>query len=157
MERDFCVDTPLGTLHVYAKHSITDSPADYPGVYVDLVRNGRDPEMLACVEYDSSDGTMLTTAYDIGCDEPIFAHHHDLNEDEDEGGEDDYTASIREIASGLYVVEDKEGAVELGAEDKRLLFYDESEAEDALERLNSEDDGCYILLREDGEYAKRGE
>lgn len=157
MERDFCVDTPLGTLHVYAKHSITDSPADYPGVYVDLVRNGRDPEMLACVEYDSSDSTMLTTAYDIGCDEPIFAHHHDLNEDEDEGGEDDYTASIREIASGLYVVEDKEGAVELGAEDKRLLFYDECDAENTLERLNEDEDGCYVLLREDGRYAKREE
>lgn len=78
MERDFCVDTPLGTLHVYAKHSIVDSPADYPGVYVDLVRNGRDPEMLACVEYDSGDETMLTTAYDIGRDEPVFAHHNDL-------------------------------------------------------------------------------
>lgn len=85
MERDFCVDTPLGTLHVYAKHSITDSPADYPGVYVDLVRNGRDPEMLACVEYDSGDGTMLTTSYDIGRDDPVFAHHNNLADDE-EGG-----------------------------------------------------------------------
>ena len=78
-ERDFCVDTPLGTLHVYAKHSITDSPADYPGVYVDLVRHGRDPEMLACVEYDSRDETMLTTAYDTGCETPVFAHHHELD------------------------------------------------------------------------------
>lgn len=157
MERDFCVDTPLGTLHVYAKHSITDSPADYPGVYVDLVRNGHDPEMLACVEYDSGDGTMLTTAYDIGCDDPIFIHHHDLNDGEDEDGEGDYTASIREATSGLYVVEDEEGAVELGEKSKRLLFYDECEAEDTLERLNDGEDGCYVLLREDGEYAKRRE
>lgn len=157
MERDFCVDTPLGTLHVYAKHSITDSPADYPGVYVDLVRNGHDPEMLACVEYDSGDGTMLTTAYDIGCDDPIFIHHHDLNDGETEDGEDDYTASIREATSGLYVVEDEEGAVELGEKGKRLLFYDECEAEDTLERLNDGEDGCYVLLREDGEYAKRRE
>lgn len=86
MERDFFVDTPLGTLHVYAKHSITDLPADYPGVYVDLVRIGRDPEMLACVEYDSSDGTMLTTSYDIGRDDPVFAHHNNLADDE-EGGD----------------------------------------------------------------------
>lgn len=157
MERDFCVDTPLGTLHVYAKHSITDSPADYPGVYVDLVRNGHDPETLACVEYDSGDGTMLTTAYDIGCDDPIFIHHHDLNDGEDEDGEGDYTASIREATSGLYVVEDEEGAVELGEKGKRLLFYDECEAEDTLERLNDGEDGCYVLLREDGEYAKRRE
>lgn len=157
MERDFCVDTTLGTLHVYAKHSITDSPADYPGVYVDLVRNGHDPEMLACVEYDSGDGTMLTTAYDIGCDDPVFIHHHDLNDGEDEDGEGDYTASIREATSGLYVVEDDEGAVELGEKGKRLLFYDECEAEDTLERLNDGEDGCYVLLREDGEYAKRRE
>lgn len=157
MERDFCVDTPLGTLHVYAKHSITDSPADYPGVYVDLVRNGHDPEMLACVGYDSGDGTMLTTAYDIGCDDPIFIHHQDLNDGEAEDGEDDYTASIREVTSGLYVVEDEEGAVELGEKGKRLLFYDECEAEDTLERLNDGEDGCYVLLREDGEYAKRRE
>lgn len=85
MERDFCVDTPLGTLHVYAKHSITDSPADYPGVYVDLVRSGRDPEMLACVEYDSGDGTMLTTSYDVGRDDPVFAHHNNLADGEEDG------------------------------------------------------------------------
>jgi hypothetical protein len=36
--------------------------------------------MLACVEYDSGDETMLTTAYDIGRDDPIFAHHYDLND-----------------------------------------------------------------------------
>lgn len=83
MERDFCVDTPLGTLHVYAKHSITDLPADYPGVYVDLVRIGRDPETIACVEYDSYDGRMLTTVYDIGHDEPTVSHHYDLDEEEE--------------------------------------------------------------------------
>lgn len=78
MERDFCVDTPLGVLHVYAKHGIVDLPADYPGVYIDLVRNGCNPETLACVEYDSGDEKMLTTAYDIGRDEPVFAHHNNL-------------------------------------------------------------------------------
>lgn len=156
-KREFRVKTPLGELRIQAKHGGGDILTDYPGVYVDLIREGRDPEMIACVEYDSGDGTMLTTAYDTGCDDPIFIHHHDLNDGEDEDGEGDYTASIREATSGLYVVEDEEGAVELGEKGKRLLFYDECEAEDTLERLNDGEDGCYVLLREDGEYAKRRE
>lgn len=82
MERSFCVDTPLGVLHVYAKHSIVDSAADYPGVYIDLIRDGFDREMVARVEYDSGDGTMLTAVYDIGCDEPVFAHHHEQGSEE---------------------------------------------------------------------------
>ncbi len=157
MERDFCVDTPLGTLHVYAKHSITDSPADYPGVYVDLVRNGCDPEMLACVEYDSGDETMLTTAYDIGRDEPVFAHHHDLSDDESEENGNAYAACIREAVSGLYVTETDKDGIKLGEKDQRLLFYDECDAENTLEWLNEEEDGCYVLLREDSKYAKREE
>lgn len=84
MEREFHVDTPLGVLHVYAKHSIVDTPGDFPGVYVDLIRPDRKREMLACVEYDSSDEKLLTTAYDIGRDDPAMAHYHELGEDEDE-------------------------------------------------------------------------
>lgn len=156
MERDFFVDTPLGTLHVYAKHSIVDSPADYPGVYIDLIRDGHDPEMLACVEYDSGDETMLTTAYDIGRDEPIFAYHHDLSGDEEEN-DGAYAASIREVASGLYVTEAGKDGAELGEKAERLLFYDECDAENTLERLNDEDDGCYVILREDRGNAKREE
>lgn len=41
MKREFYVDTPLGKLHVHAKHD-TDNAADYPGVYVDLVRDGHE-------------------------------------------------------------------------------------------------------------------
>ena len=55
----------------------------YPGVYVDLIREGCDPEMIACVEYDSHDGRMLTTVYDIGHDEPTVIHHYDLDEEEE--------------------------------------------------------------------------
>lgn len=79
MERSFFVDTPLGTLHVYAKHGIVDDPVDYPGVYVDLIRNNCEREMLACVEYDSGDEMILTTAYDTACETPVFAHHHELD------------------------------------------------------------------------------
>ena len=83
MERDFCVDTPLGILHIFAKHENGDVMADFHGVYVDLVREGHDPEMIACVEYDSCDGRMLTTVYDIGHDEPTVIHHYDLDEEEE--------------------------------------------------------------------------
>ena len=44
-------------------------------------KRGRDPEMIACVEYDSHDGRMLTTVYDIGHDEPTAIHHYDLDEE----------------------------------------------------------------------------
>lgn len=39
--------------------------------------------MIACVEYDSHDGRMLTTVYDIGNDEPTVCHHYDLDEEEE--------------------------------------------------------------------------
>ena len=82
MNREFYVKTPLGELHIHAKHQAGDHAEDYPGVYVDLLRNGHEPEMLACVEYDSGDGKILTTAYDGGRDEPIFWHHHELEREE---------------------------------------------------------------------------
>lgn len=83
-KREFYVKTPLGDLHVQAKHGGGDILTDYPGVYVDLIREGRDPEMIACVEYDSHDGRMLTTAYDIGHDEPVLYHHYDIDDEEDD-------------------------------------------------------------------------
>lgn len=82
-KREFRVKTPLGELHIQAKHGGGDILTDYPGVYVDLIREGRDPEMIACVEYDSHDGRMLTTVYDIGHDEPTVIHHYDLDEEEE--------------------------------------------------------------------------
>lgn len=86
MERDFFVDTPLGKLHVHAKHD-TDNAADYPGVYVDLVRDGHDDEMLACVEFDSYEGDLLTTAYDTGDDQPKFYYHHQAGLGDGEDGQ----------------------------------------------------------------------
>lgn len=83
LEREFWVDTPLGAMHIFAKHESKDVMTDYPGVYVDLVRKGHGAEMLACIEYDSSDGRMLATVYDIGHDEPTVIHHYDLDEEEE--------------------------------------------------------------------------
>ena len=82
-KREFYVKTPKGTLHVHSKYDV-DNELDYPGVYIDLIRDGREPEMLACVEYDSGMGDMLTTAYDIGVDEPVAYHHHELTCDDGE-------------------------------------------------------------------------
>ena len=68
--------TPMGDLHIYAKHENSDVMADYPGVYVELLREGCEPELLACTEYDSGTRDMLTTVYDIGRDDPVVVHHH---------------------------------------------------------------------------------
>ncbi len=86
-KREFCVDTPLGTLHVYAEHSITNSPGYYPGVYVELVRIGRDPEILACVEFDSYEDDLLTTVYDTGDDQPKCYYHHQAGLEDGEDGQ----------------------------------------------------------------------
>ena len=64
-------------------------------------------------------------------------------------GNDTYTASIRETVSGLYVTEAGNDGVVLGREEDRLLFFDACDAENTLDRLNDEEDGCYTLLRED--------
>lgn len=50
MKREFHVKTPMGDLHIYAKHENSDIMADYPGVYVELLREGCEPELLACTE-----------------------------------------------------------------------------------------------------------
>jgi hypothetical protein len=76
MKREFHVKTPMGDLHIYAKHENSDIMADYPGVYVELLREGCEPELLACTEYDSGTHDMLTTVYDIGRDDPVVVHHH---------------------------------------------------------------------------------
>lgn len=60
----------------------------------------------------------------------------------------DYTASIIEIGSGLFITEDTDGGLCLGDRDVRLLFYDETDAENTLLMLNEERDGCYALVDE---------
>lgn len=55
--RHFIVDTPVGQLAIYAKHDKTDCAADYPGVFIDYVRKDGATAILACVEYDSKQGS----------------------------------------------------------------------------------------------------
>lgn len=60
----------------------------------------------------------------------------------------DYTASIIEIGSGLFITENADGGLCLGDKEVRLLFYDETNAENTLLMLNEERDGCYALVDE---------
>ena len=60
----------------------------------------------------------------------------------------DYTASIIEIWSGQFVTEGADGRLCLGDKEARLLFYDETDAEDTLLMLNEECDGCNTLVDE---------
>ena len=64
-KREFCVDTPLGRLKVWAKHDGTDCAEDYPGVYIDLVKDGEPDVLLACIEYDSCDKELQASVYGI--------------------------------------------------------------------------------------------
>ena len=77
-KREFFIDTPLGKLKVYAKHE-KDCPVDYPGVFVDWVREDGETLMLACTEYDSGDNSLMTCVYQPGADEPVEVVHHDLD------------------------------------------------------------------------------
>lgn len=60
----------------------------------------------------------------------------------------DYTASIIEIGSGLFITENADGGLCLGDKEVRPLFYDETDAENTLLMLNEERDGCYALVDE---------
>lgn len=77
-DREFFVETPLGLLKVWAKHDV-DLSLDYPGVYVDLVREGEDDICLTCVEYESSKDEIQTVVYqNAWTDEPTEILTHDL-------------------------------------------------------------------------------
>lgn len=97
-KREFFVDTPAGQLKVWAKHE-TDTAADYPGVYVDLMpgapKDGKikhEPDIwgdcLAVVEYNSADNCLQTVVYQPGADEPVSITVHEdappADEDENE-------------------------------------------------------------------------
>lgn len=77
MKRGFFIETPIGKLKVYAKHNV-DSPEDYPGVYIDLVREDGGLDMLACVEYDSCREQLQTCVYQPGTDESCELIVHDV-------------------------------------------------------------------------------
>lgn len=86
-KREFFVDTPLGKLRVWAKHPNGDSPADYPGVFVDFIpKDGTDHILLACVEYESSEELIQTCVHGNGLsDEPTaVVKHENLEVSQDE-------------------------------------------------------------------------
>lgn len=51
-KREFYIDTPLGTLRVYAKHK-EDDPKDYPGMFLEFMGK-EEGNLLASIEYDSA-------------------------------------------------------------------------------------------------------
>ena len=61
--RRFVIETPLGKLEVYAKHDKSDCAADYPGVFIDFVREDGATVVLACVEYDPDKDLLQTVVY----------------------------------------------------------------------------------------------
>lgn len=69
--REFFVETPLGMLRVYAKYE-NDCADDFPGVYVELMRDEIAPEenLLCCVEYNPEFSRIQTNVYQYGEDEP---------------------------------------------------------------------------------------
>lgn len=83
-KREFFVETPMGILRVYAKHD-SDTPEDYPGVYIDLVRPGTervDSDPVCTVEYDSSKRRIQTVAFDAEMDAPVEVVVYDREEKE---------------------------------------------------------------------------
>lgn len=75
--REFYIKTPVGKLHVYAKHE-GDAPEDFPGVFVDLLMPGGHSELLSCTEYDSCDKKLQTCVYQLWEDEPTEIVEHTL-------------------------------------------------------------------------------
>ena len=67
-EQARAVDTPVGKIVAYPKHTATDFQMDYPGVFIDLQRDGKDNLMLACVEY-LPDGDIQCCVYSDGADD----------------------------------------------------------------------------------------
>lgn len=81
--RRFFVKTPAGMLRVQAKTD-NDDAADYPGLYIDLIRTGVEPaeDLIACVEFDSDSGNIQTEIYQPFSEEPIHIHTHILETEE---------------------------------------------------------------------------
>ena len=178
MKREFFVETPAGTLHVYAKHGTVDDPANYPGVYVDLLRNGHERETLACVEYDSAVGYIFASLHDPEMLEPVAQHFYatDDDDDDDDDGDDDpkmdemirkycctgdddsddadYKASIFERTSRKWVVEMKDGKVTLGTMDNRMIFHDPKWAKICTMVVGFENEGEFYLVKEGKDFSE---
>ncbi len=75
--------TRLSKLKVYSKHE-KDCSADFPGAFVDLVREGKDDMLIACVEFDSVEQNLLAAIYgQLYSDIPIGIRNIDVFNIED--------------------------------------------------------------------------
>lgn len=83
-KREFYINTPLGNLKVWAKHD-SDTPEDYPGVFIDFVNEKNGDTLLSCVEYDHLGGGIYTRVYgDADNDAPTDSIFHEGLVDGDE-------------------------------------------------------------------------
>lgn len=81
--REFFVDTPIGRLRARASMEFEDDPSakddpdGYPGIFVDLVREGKEVSLLSCTEWDSADHKLQTCVYgNLGDDAPTSISVH---------------------------------------------------------------------------------
>lgn len=68
----FYVNTPIGRIRVGAKNP--NVAQDYPGVYVDYVKESGELQPLACTEYDPSEETLCTEVFPTQGACTRFAH-----------------------------------------------------------------------------------
>lgn len=59
-----------------------------------------------------------------------------------------YKASLYDLTSQKFVMEEKKGDVIMGSEENRLILYDENEASSLLLMLNDNYSSCFVLLDE---------
>ena len=77
-DREFYIETPLGLLKVFSKHDV-DLSLDYPGVNIDLIREGEDDLPLATVEYESTKDHIQTVVYaEISREDPTDIIPHNI-------------------------------------------------------------------------------
>ena len=61
--RDFILNTPVGAIRVYAK-TADDNPKLFPGIYIDILRWGKEDTHLCTVEYDHHANGVFCTVHD---------------------------------------------------------------------------------------------
>lgn len=83
--REFCVDTPFGELFVHAKTDVDDQQ-NFPGVYVELRKTGKNDILLSATEYETSFNCVQTCVYNTlengMSDNPAEVYTHITHEDQ---------------------------------------------------------------------------
>lgn len=74
-KRQFSIETPIGTINVWAKHD-TDCPENYPGVYIDVDLCDKAGEhthnILFCAEYSASENMIRASVYHPEQSIPVY-------------------------------------------------------------------------------------